>query len=209
MHTLYEKVPPTRHELLLLKEQELNVRIGFELLKNKDDILVSEFFRSARDLHKERSVLNSCLRDAYISLVAAEEVHGVIATRRLASATKPMAKPTFSVRKVAGVSLPKIVFAPEKKNAFTRGYSPASASREVEAAASLFEDTLAKAVEVGEKESCVKTLGKEILKARRRSRALEQEILPEIHEEMREVRSALDMRSRETFVRTKRIKAML
>ena len=63
-------------------------------------------------------------------------------------------------------------------------------------------------VYVGEKEVCTKQLGDEVLKARRRSRALEKEILPEVLREKQHIKESLDMRSRETFVRTKKIKAM-
>ncbi|MCK4555378.1 MAG: hypothetical protein KAT83_02120, partial [Candidatus Aenigmarchaeota archaeon] len=79
---------------------------------------------------------------------------------------------------------------------------------ELEDAASLFENALSDAIQVGEKEVCTETLGNEVLKARRRSRALEKEILPEVLREKRCIKDALDMRSRETFVRTKKIKAM-
>ncbi|MCK5333433.1 MAG: hypothetical protein KAJ24_02890, partial [Candidatus Aenigmarchaeota archaeon] len=67
---------------------------------------------------------------------------------------------------------------------------------------------LSDAIQVGEKEVCTKQLGDEVLKARRRSRALEKEILPEVLREKQHIKETLDMRSRETFVRTKKIKAM-
>lgn len=209
MHEIYEKAPPTRHELLRLKEQEANVRAGFEILKNKDDIMVKEFFLEAKGLHLERAHLNSLFKSAYSTLVDAQTDVGVIGTKYLSASVGAVAEPTFGIRKVAGTVLPTLSFSLEKKNAFNRGYSPASTTWSLERAASLFEDTLFQALSVGEKEAAAKRLGAEILKARRRGRALEQEILPEIRDEMHGIRLALDMRSRENFSRTKKIKALL
>ncbi len=208
MQTIYERVPSTRYELLRLRAFEADLRVGFDILKNKEEILLKEFFDAAKDVHEKRESLDSNMKRAYIALINAQGVHGVLGTKYLAAATAPCTPPVIETRKIAGVSIPSVKHVMEKRDVFCRGYAPSSSSIELEDAASLFENALSDAIQVGEKEVCTETLGNEVLKARRRSRALEKEILPEVLREKRCIKDALDMRSRETFVRTKKIKAM-
>lgn len=208
MQTIYERIPSTRYELLRLRDFEADLRAGFDILKNKEEILLKEFFDAAKDVHEKRDSLDSNMKRAYTALVNAQKVHGVLGTKYLAAAVRPCTPPVLEVRKIAGVSIPSVKHTPEKRNVFCRGYAPTSSSLELEAAASLFEAALSDAIHVGEKEVCTEKLGNEVLKARRRSRALEKEILPEVLREKQHIKESLDMRSRETFVRTKKIKAM-
>ncbi len=208
MQTIYERIPSTRYELLRLREFEADLRAGFDILKNKEEILLKEFFDAAKDVHEKRDILDSNIKRAYTALVEAQKVHGVLGTKYLAAATQPGTPPVIETRKIAGVSIPSVKHTQEKRNVFCRGYAPSSSSLELETAASLFEVALSDAIQVGEKEARTEKLGNEVLKARRRSRALEKEILPEVLREKQHIKESLDMRSRETFVRTKKIKAM-
>ncbi len=208
MQTIYERIPSTRYELLRLREFEADLRAGFDILKNKEEILLKEFFDAAKDVHEKRDILDSNIKRAYTALVKAQGVHGVLGTKYLAASVLPCAPPVIETRKIAGISIPSVKHTQEKRNVFCRGYAPASSSLELEAAASLFETTLSDAIQIGEKEACTEKLGNEVLKARRRSRALKKEILPEVLREKQHIKESLDMRSRETFVRTKKIKAM-
>ena len=176
---------------------------------NKEEILLKEFFDAAKDVHEKRDILDSNIKRAYTALVEAQKVHGVLGTKYLAAAVRPCCTPpVIETRKIAGVSIPSVKYTQEKRNVFCRGYAPSSSSLELETAASLFEVALSDAIQVGEKEARTEKLGNEVLKARRRSRALEKEILPEVLREKQHIKESLDMRSRETFVRTKKIKAM-
>ncbi len=208
MQTIYERIPSTRYELLRLRAFEADLRVGFDILKNKEEILLKEFFDAAKDVHEKRETLDSNMKRAYLALINAQGVHGVLGTKYLAAATTPCTPPVIETRKIAGVSIPSVKYTMEKRDVFCRGYAPSSSSIELETAASLFETALSNAIQVGEKEVCTEKLGNEVLKARRRSRALEKEILPEVLREKRCIKDSLDMRSRETFVRTKKIKAM-
>jgi len=207
VHTIYENTPPTKYELLSLKGYKEDILFGFELLKNKEDVLVKEFFRKISQITVKRKELNEKLKTAYTRLMLAQEIHGVIGTKYLAYATKPAGLVKIGVRKVAGVSLPQIEYSVKKEKHADNGRPLSNSSEEVEKTAELFESVLENALFVGEKELCAKKLGKEALKARRRERALKRHLLPEVEREIQNIEKTLEMRATESFVRAKKIKS--
>ena len=87
-----------------------------------------------------------------------------------------------------------------------RGYDERFTSPHVEDAAGLFEKILASMLDIAAFESKLKRLGDEILKTTRRTRVMEERVLPDLHHQIKTIAHYLSERERESYYRLKRFK---
>ncbi len=81
-----ENIQPTRGELLKLRRGSNSPRGDHELLKEKRDALVTEFFDNLDLLKEEREEVREKLGDAYGDLVDAKVVMGSLGLEEAADA---------------------------------------------------------------------------------------------------------------------------
>lgn len=201
-----ENVSPTRMNLLARKGQVTLARQGVDLLKKKRDALVSEFFSVVRTNLGSRERLNAASSEAVDLLNLAAGLEGRTALESLGLAGRREIELTVAERNVWGIKIPEIGGPGLKRDAFGRGYSPASASARSLEASSLFEEVLDLLVEVAGSETRIKKLGSEIKKTTRRVNALEQVVIPRVIREIGYIKSVLEQREREDIFRLKMIK---
>jgi V/A-type H+-transporting ATPase subunit D len=90
-----------------------------------------------------------------------------------------------------------------------RGYDYRLTTPHLEEAIHLFESIMAEMLEIAAFESRMKRLGDEIVRVTRRTRVLEERILPGLRQDIRSIAQYIGERDREAYYRLKRFKEML
>ena len=192
--------------LLTRKQQIQLARQGAELLKNKRDALLKDFFELVKPLVASRRELTEKLERAHWHLFLALAYDGEEKVASTALASQDGFGVELTVRNVWGIRIPDVKRARPKRTPFERGYAPSDTSGRIDEAGRRFEELVDAIVALAPLEMKVKKLGEEIKKTSRRVNALEQQLIPRLNQEKRYIQQVLEERSREDTFRLKRIK---
>ncbi|RIH83777.1 V-type ATP synthase subunit D [Meiothermus luteus] len=198
-----EPVSPTRSTLLAKRDQKRLALQGVELLKNKRDALIGEFFALVQDSLKAREALNAAAKEAYFSLLIAKAFDTPEAVESLTAAPLEV---DIQVDSLYGVKVPRIQ-APEGGGELP--FSPIGVGAKTLEAAAAFRELARAIVAVANTENRLRRIGEEIKKTNRRVNALEQISIPEINEQIKFITDTLDQRALEEVTTLKRIKAAI
>ena len=201
-----EQVSPTRMNLLTRKAQIKLAQQGIDLLKNKRDALVQEFFSIVQTLLSSRDELEGVTYRAYHSLVIAKAIDGEATINSAAMAGKRDITMEISTRNVWGVTIPSVEKVNFERYMLGRGYNITGVSTRIQIAADRFEATMNLLMELASTEVLLRRIGNEIKKTTRRVNALEQNLVPELKTQVRFIRDTLEERAREDTFRLKRLK---
>ena len=201
-------IRPTRMELLTLKERRELAARGYELLREKQDALVREFFTILSEAKKHREEMETTINEAFASLMEAKLVEGGTKLEELALGAKSFLDFDVETRNLMGVSVP-IFRITHQEDQPRIHYSLAGTSAAVDKAAQKVRMALDKVVRLAEVEATVKRLAGEIEKTKRRVNALNYVVLPRINNTIRYIELMLEEQEREDLFRMKRVKAML
>ncbi len=201
-------VRPTRMELLALKERRELAARGYELLREKQDALVREFFAILSEAKKAREEMETILSESFTSLMEAKLVEGGVKLEELAQGAKSDMDFEVETRNLMGVTVP-IFRVTQKEELPTIHYSLVGTSAAVDRAAKRVRIALEKVVRLAEVEASVKRLAAEIEKTKRRVNALNYVVLPRINNTIRYIELMLEEQEREDLFRMKRVKAMM
>ena len=204
-----EGVTPTRMELFQLKKRVKLAEKGHDLLKEKRDALVMEFFKIYEKRNTLRKELKNYLKNAYESLNSALLMLGSKNVTQAADATNKTAEINVARRNIMGVIIPSIKEIETKRHFTERGYALGDSSPTLDNAAKNFEIALKKIIELSEVEGTIKKLAIEIEKTKRRVNALEYIFLPRLKNSIKYIQMRLDEMERENFFRLKRIKNLI
>jgi len=201
-------VSPTRMSLLRLRRRIALARKGHDLLREKMDALVMEFFEVLRRVYEVRKEAFDRLASAHFLLSLCMASWGTVETEQAArEAAKGVVLET-SVRYVMGVPVPVAEVEVTVRSPLERGYSLLSPSL-LDRASEEFERALKLLVELAELEETARALAWELERTRRRVNALEYILIPRLEAALRFIAMRLDEMEREHFFRLKRIKALL
>ena len=201
-------VRPTRMELLALKDRRELAARGYELLREKQDALVREFFAILSEAKKVREEMGTTISEAFTSLMEAKLVEGATKLEELARGAKSYLDFEVETRNLMGVTVP-IFRVAQKEDLPLIHYSLAGTSAAVDKAAQKVRMALEKVVRLAEVEASVKRLAAEIEKTKRRVNALNYVVLPRINNTIHYIELMLEEQEREDLFRMKRVKAML
>ncbi|KAF5051146.1 V-type ATP synthase subunit D [anaerobic digester metagenome] len=204
-----EPVRPTRMELIRKREQIRLAEQGRDLLREKMDALVREFFTVMNQVSASREELERSARIADRSLLIAQAVDDPVALKSASFVTKRRVLLDIDSRSIMGVPIPVI----EKKSlglsVLERGYSIIGTSGRVDEVAEKFEAEVDLIIELAETETTLRRIGHEILMTRRRVNALEQVMIPELYRETKYIKITIEEREREDLFRLKKVKRLL
>jgi V/A-type H+-transporting ATPase subunit D len=201
-------VRPTRMELIALKERRELAARGYELLREKQDALVREFFNILSEAKKYREEMESTLNEAFTAILEAKLVEGGTKLEELALGAKSPLDFDVETRNMMGVSVPIFRITHQEEGAQIH-YSLAGTSAAIDQATQSSRTALDKVVRLAEIEATVKRLAAEIEKTKRRVNALNYVVLPRINNTIRYIELMLEEQEREDLFRMKRVKAML
>lgn len=201
-----ETVSPTRMNLLQRKAQIQLASQGVDLLKNKRDALMKDFFELLRPLVEAREKMAAEMRESWEALIYSLAFEGEGAMESAALAAQRDVELPVKVQNIWGVLVPEAERTEWRRGLFERGYSPLATSARVDEVAARFEEFLESILEMSPLLFKVRKLGEEIRKTTRRVNALEQRVIPQLRDEMNYIQSTLEQREREDVFRLKRIK---
>jgi len=195
-------------ELFRLARQALLAERGRDLLTEKQSVLLMEFFSYAQAIGPLQEKIDGMFAAIYESMAKAEMAMGRASYERASLTSIDRFGVEMETRAVMGVPVPRVRLA---RLAETREipYSLAGTSSSLDEAFTRLEDALTAVLSLAETEFVARRLAQELMKIKRRINALEHIIIPTIRSRVRFIEDQLAETERETFFRTKRIKALL
>lgn len=182
---------------------------GRDLLREKMDALIQEFFRVMESVSKSRGELEKIADVSRHTLLIALAVDDSVTLKSASFATKRGISVDIKGKNIMGVPVPIIEKKKFLKSIFERGYSILGVSGRIDAAAERYEDQLDLIITLAETETSLKRLGGEIQMTRRRVNALEQILIPELKKQARYIENAIEEREREDLFRLKKVKRII
>lgn len=207
MASASENIQPTRGQLLKLKRRIDLAKRGHELLREKRDALVTEFFDNLDMLRGKRETVEEKLEQAFEALINAKVVDGSLELEKSAGASSRDMEIDVDSRNIMGVRVP-IVEAGDgvERDLSERGYSLQETSSNIDEAAEKFEEAFQAILELAEAEEIVRLLAQEIEKTKRRVNSLEYVLIPRLEDNKEYIEMRLEEQEREDKFRLKRVK---
>ncbi|MBD3405612.1 MAG: V-type ATP synthase subunit D [Candidatus Lokiarchaeota archaeon] len=193
----------TRMELLRLKNRKRLAERGHNLLKEKRDSLIMEFFNAIAEIKEAREQVEEALEIAFSALTQAKMIMGPSRVVEFAQASKTKADLSISTRSMMGVRVPVLSLDHEEPEL---PYSLPDSSVKLDTMSTKFCEALKAIIRLAEVESTVKRLALEIERTKRRVSALENVVIPRLDNTVRFVKLALEEREREDFFRIRLIR---
>ena len=196
-------VPPTRSNLLRMKQELRFVREGYVILDRKREVLTTELIQLAHEAEGLQEQIWKLLAEAYRALEQAKLTMGQEHLEWAALAVNKTVDVQLKVRGVMGVPIPTVEAhgGPVKMP-----YSLGDTTAAMDEASAAFRAVLARISELSELETAVWRLAGELRKTRRRVNALQHIFIPQYEETVAFITSSLEEREREEIFRLKMLK---
>jgi V/A-type H+-transporting ATPase subunit D len=204
-----EQVRPTRMELMRLKAQIRLAEQGRDLLRQKMDALIQEFFKILSTVSDSREELEQVSQAADLALMIAEATDDPVTLRSASFATRRSITVDITGKNIMGVPVPVIEKKRVSKNMLERGYGIITTSARIDETAERYEVELDLLIKLAEIETAMRRLGSEIQMNRRRVNALEQILIPELQGQAKYIENAIEEREREDLFRLKKVKSII
>jgi V/A-type H+-transporting ATPase subunit D len=194
-------IPPTRSNLLRMKQELRFAQEGYEILDRKREVLTTELIQMAHDAQVWKLVA-----EAYRALEQAQLTMGEDHVERASLAIHKTVDVNLKLRGVMGVPIPVIDASggpPETP------YSLGDTKATLDEASAAFRKVLKRVPELSELVTSVWRLAGELRKTLRRVNALQHIFIPDYEETVLFIKSALEEREREETFRLKWLKTKM
>jgi len=204
MSEVIQGIHPTRMELLALRKRRDIAERGRDLLREKLDALMIEFFENVRQISALRERSYALLQEAYTLFIEAQMVHGLARLEQFAIGVEDRYDLDTRTRNVIGVTLPQlqIKVLPIK----TAPYNLLATSAKLDEATMRMMEALKAIAELSSAEASTRKLAQAIASTKRRVNSLDYVIIPRVLQSIRYIQMHLEELEREDFFRLKRIK---
>lgn len=201
-------IHPTRTDLRELRDKAASVTNSVAILKARRHALIRGFLESIRPFVRSRNAIRLDYARAIGELQLSEGSEGMAAIESLAALAERAVGVDIEQRNALGVRYRELtVYGPFVRQPAERGYDYTATTPHLDEATHLFESVLATMLEIAAFESKLKMLGEEILRVTRRTRVLEERVLPRLQASIRRIEQFLGEREREAHYRLKRFKS--
>jgi V/A-type H+-transporting ATPase subunit D len=198
---------PNRTSLLSLKEKKRIIAGSLNILKARRQALVLEFLIAARPFLKKRQEISGLYGQARQQLAVCRGLEGEAVLSSLAAVNRHDPGVVIEERNVLGTRYRAArILDPISRTVGARHYDFGSTTPHLEEAFFLFEQLVEAMLEVAGHECKLKQLGEAIQKTARKTRVLEERILPEMASQIHMVSQYIGEREREDYFRLKRFK---
>jgi V/A-type H+/Na+-transporting ATPase subunit D len=199
-------IKPTRSELLTVKRRIKLTERAYTLLKRKQDGLMLELVKVIKETKQLRHELVERYTASQQMIAVA---YMMVGTTGVAIATESIERvPTIerSQKNILGVSTPIYTEHGVKKNLDERGYCILGTDSVIDDVAGAFEDLLSIVILAAASQTELRLVLDELVRTRRRVRALEYRVLPEMKEKRNYIQLRRDEMDREEASRLFHIK---
>jgi V/A-type H+-transporting ATPase subunit D len=200
-------IHPTRMELLALRKRRDIAERGRDLLREKLDALMIEFFESVRNISALRERSHALLEEAYALFIETQMIHGSAKLEQLSIGVEDRFDLEAETRNVIGVTLPdmQLKVSPLK----SAPYNLLATSARLDDATMKMAEALKAIAELSSAEAATRKLAEAIASTKRRVNSLDYIIIPRVLGSIRYIQMHLEEREREDFFRLKRIKSRM
>jgi V/A-type H+-transporting ATPase subunit D len=207
MPELISGIHPTRMELLTLRKRRKIAERGRDLLREKLDALMLEFFQFVREISTLRAKAQKLLVEAYDDFVDAQMALGYMKLEQTSIGVEDRFSIATKARNVIGVTIPYIQVDVKPLSGFP--YNVYDTSIALDEATLKMADAIKAIAELSSAEAAVKKLAEAIASTKRRVNSLEYVIIPRMLATIRYIEMHLEEAEREDFFRLKRIKGRM
>ncbi len=200
------RVPPTKTQLLKIKEELDLARLGHDLLDQKRNILIIELLTLVDQAVDYQERIEKSLAAAFGSL---EDAVLHMGKRNILSVTQGInieAEITLKQRRVMGVSIPVVETDYTEHGPY---FSLIGTGFRIDEAMSNFKDTLKTAGRLAELKVSIMRLAREVKKTIRKVNALDKIAIPDLEETHTHISNRLEENERDMLILMKRVKARL
>jgi V/A-type H+/Na+-transporting ATPase subunit D len=196
-------IPPTRSNLIRMKQDLQFARQGYEILDRKREVLTTELIRVAHDAEVLQKEVWKLLETAYAALERAQLTMGSEHVEWAALAASKTVDIHLRFRGVMGVPVPQIEARGEPQEML---YSLGDTNAALDEASAAFREVLIRIPQLSELVTSVWRLAGELRKTQRRVNALQYIFIPQYEETVSFIVSTLEEREREETFRLKLLK---
>ncbi len=207
---LFEEIRPTRGELIAVKRRIILSERAHAVLKRKLDGLMLELVSRLPEARAAEDALFEELVRAQEELAVATMMVGELGVLIAAESIEEGPFLFVSSTNAFGTLLPSFSLERAKKNLEDRGYSLLGTTPVIDDVVSAYEHLILGIVRAAEVDASLRLLAAEVARTRRRVRALEHRVLPELREVRRMIelrREELDIEEHARLFQAKRIRA--
>ena len=196
-------IPPTRSNLLRMKQELRFAREGYDILNRKREVLTGELIRVAHEAEVLQVKLWEMLAAAYRAMESAQLQRGRESVEWAALAAKETLDVQLKFRGIMGVAVPVVEAQTRQQEMLYRlGHTSAS----LDETALAFRAVVEMIPELSRLVTTVWRLAIELRKTQRRVNALQYIFIPEYEETVEFIVSSLEERDREETFRLKLLK---
>ena len=200
-------IHPTRTDLLQLREKAASVVNSVAILKARRQALIRGFLDSVRPFVRSRDAIRLDYGQALRELHLTEGHEGMACVESLAAIAEREVGVDVEERNAMGVRYRELTaYGPFVRPPDQRGYDYTVTTPHLEESIHLFESIVETMLEIAAFENKLKMFGEEILRVTRRTRVLEERVLPRLRAEIRTIVQFLGEREREAHYRLKKFK---
>lgn len=198
---------PTRIELLKVRKRLVIAEKGHELLREKLDAMVMEFFSLSKRRDELRRVMEEAFAAAYPALFAAEMAASHREVESSAAVERTIPDLMAIEKGIMGVGVPRFDIPDPLREGRVPGYGFSAATGRLDYASDLAEEAVAAAIRLAEVEGALLRLSSRITSVRRRANALDSIMIPQLKGVIAYISDYLEEMEREDLFRRKRTKA--
>lgn len=203
-------IHPTRTNLLLLKDKARSVTGSIGILKARRLALIREFLATSAPFLRSRDEVKTAYARALAEMHMSLGHEGEDFIASLEGVAGRELGLEIAGRSVMGLHYRDVTVREDPvRSPEERGYDYRLTTPHLDEAIHLFESIMAEMLEIAAYESRMKRLGDEIERVTRRTRVLEERVLPGLRQDIRSIAQYIGERDREAYYRLKQFKEMI
>ena len=203
-----KRVVATKIELIKIRRSMQISKMVHKILDDKREVLLKKIDEMIDEANKARADIWDPLDDIYKAIFHAYLSLGTSTIQSLSSSTPPSINVDVHIKRIVDVKIPALEIS-SKKEVQNLTYGFADTNSSVDQATKLIKNILPGICKAAEYENAIFSLAKELEKTQKLINALEYIIIPQYQEALSFIKSTLEEREREEFVRLKKVKAVI
>ena len=203
-----KQVVATKIELIKIRRSMQISKMVHKILDDKREVLLKKIDEMIEEANRARDDIWDPLDDIYKAIFHSYLTLGTSVIQSLASSTPPSISVDVHIKRIVDVKIPSLEVSTKNKSSdLTYGFSDTNSS--LDQATKLIRDILPGICKAAEYENAIFSLAKELEKTQKLINALEYVIIPQYQNALTFIKSTLEEREREEFVRLKKVKAVI
>jgi len=201
------KILPTKINLINLRRQIRLTRTIKRLLENKREVLLIYLREYAAEYEKLYGEVSKVLKDVYSTYLLGVSEEGILTIERYANSIPASLQVKSDIKVLFGVKIPIVKL--DESSIQPQPFGDIEISPYIIKTREEMAEVFKKILELVEMESAIRSLTAELRKTQRLINAIDSYILPYYTSSAKYIKSVLDDRSREEFVRLKMVRKVL